>query len=566
MSEQEKESGQKTFVLKSKSMYLWLALAAGVVFDILFWDKEPGISIPIFFLVVLGIGFYLAQRQGLKASRGALLLVVPIVFFAVMSFIRVEPMTVFLNVTAALALMALFAHSFLGGQWWQYGFKDHFLAFLFISVDALFRQIGVFTQQPKQEAADPDEEQPGGRPKLRTALAVLRGLLIALPIVLVFGAMLAEADPVFKRVMGDFLDVFDIENLDKYIGQAIVACLIAYLLLGVYLHAFYKNHDAGFSSDESKRLLPRFLGFTESAIILSSVNLLFLVFVVVQFQYFFGGDTNINVEGFTYAEYARRGFGELVAVAFFSLLLFMGLSFLTKKSEKQSQSVFSGLGIALLAMVSVILVSSFQRLTLLEAAYGFTRLRAYSHVFIFWLGALLAIVIVLELIRQSRFFALVTMIACMGFVVTLDVMNVDGFIVRQNVGRMAFGGAEVDQSEGRGYGKLMDVTYLASLSEDALPVLAELYESEENEAVQENIQGAIACHAFRNDKYDRTDQDWQSFKLSPFQARQAWERLNADYGDVFGVLEGEIDSDYSYSQYYVMVNGEEVPCFEYYWD
>ena len=54
---------------------------------------------------------------------------------------------------------------------------------------------------------------------------------------------------------------------------------------------------------------------------LTGVALLFAAFVLVQFRYFFGGAQNIGLQGFTFAEYARRGYGELMAVAFLSLLL-----------------------------------------------------------------------------------------------------------------------------------------------------------------------------------------------------------------------------------------------------
>lgn len=74
---------------------------------------------------------------------------------------------------------------------------------------------------------------------------------------------------------------------------------------------------------EGKPVIPLFLGFVELSIVLGSVVTLFTIFVVMQFQYFFGGHTNINVEGFTYSEYARRGFGELVTVAFFALLMLL---------------------------------------------------------------------------------------------------------------------------------------------------------------------------------------------------------------------------------------------------
>ena len=124
--------------------------------------------------------------------------------------------------------------------------------------------------------------------------------------------------------------------------------------------------------------------------------------MVIQFQYFFGGQTNIGVQGYTYAEYARRGFGELVAVAFFSLLLFLGLSAIVKRQNPAQRWVFSGLGLGMVALVGVMLVSAFQRLLLYEAAYGFSRLRMYTHVFMIWLGLLLAVVVVLEILRRER--------------------------------------------------------------------------------------------------------------------------------------------------------------------
>ncbi|MFN3490924.1 MAG: DUF4153 domain-containing protein, partial [Anaerolineales bacterium] len=82
---------------------------------------------------------------------------------------------------------------------------------------------------------------------------------------------------------------------------------------------------------QEKRVIPPFLGFIESTIILGSVVTLFTIFVVIQFQYFFGGAVNVNVEGYTYAEYASKGFGELVTVAFFALLMLLTLSAVTKR-------------------------------------------------------------------------------------------------------------------------------------------------------------------------------------------------------------------------------------------
>ena len=49
---------------------------------------------------------------------------------------------------------------------------------------------------------------------------------------------------------------------------------------------------------------------------------------------FFGGETNIGVAGYTYSQYARRGFNELVIVAFFSLVMILGLSTITRREKE----------------------------------------------------------------------------------------------------------------------------------------------------------------------------------------------------------------------------------------
>jgi len=389
---------------------------------------------------------------------------------------------------------------------------------------------------------------------LRKSLAILRGLLIAFPIVLVFAGMLAEADPVFDQALGKFLDFFNIENLGEYIFRAFLISFIAYIVLGVYLHAFYKNHDESFTDDRPQWLKP-FLGITESVIVLGSINLLFLAFVAIQFQYFFGGESNINLAGFTYAEYARRGFGELVAVAIFSLLLFMGLSFITKKEGKSAHQVFSILGFVLFALVTVILVSSFQRLLLYEKAYGFTRLRAYTHVFMIWLGGLLLAVSLLELFRKQRYFALAALVAGIGFITTLDLINIDALIVKQNVSRYQ-------------EGETLDIAYLASLTVDAVPTLVDLYQSSPA-AEKEVLSGVIACHAELNYRYDYADDpdqrySWLSFHFSRLSAQQVGKDLLDRNPGKFAVYYPEDTRD-SWNSY-VIINGEEVPCATYGWD
>ncbi len=206
---------------------------------------------------------------------------------------------------------------------------------------------------------------------------------------------------------------------------------------------------------------PRFLGSTETTIIMGAVNLLFFSFVSIQFRYFFGGEKNISLDGYTFSEYARRGFGELLAVAFFTLFIIMVLSSITIRKEKKNRVVFSALTGLMTAFIGVILLSSLQRLALYEAAYGFTRLRAYSHICVIWIGILFLAILVLEILGAHRYFTLATLISVAGFVLTMNAVNIDGFIIRENFERLS------DEEAA------LDTYYLNTLSDDGIPFLIE---------------------------------------------------------------------------------------------
>src|SRR3989344_3441325 len=154
--------------------------------------------------------------------------------------------------------------------------------------------------------------------------------------------------------------------------------------IGAYSYIFREAKNQNESPQNNKTSS---FSHIESSILLGSVNVLFFVFILVQFAYLFGGEGNISAQGFTYAEYARRGFFELIAVSIISLLLLLAIEkYIIKENENHARG-FKILSTALVIQVILIMVSAFTRLTLYEEAYGFTILRFYSHAFIILLAA-----------------------------------------------------------------------------------------------------------------------------------------------------------------------------------
>lgn len=533
--------------MKANPNRFWfIVVLLGWTFDFLFWEKPLGVNFAIYVTLCLATGIFFLRADGLRLHPRSSLLLLPIAFLAAMTFLRLEPMTVFLSVVMIVFLMGVFTMTYLGGRWLNYGLLDYLFGY--------FRLFGSMLARPLGFAGEVKREQPEGSPKRDSRVwPIVRGIVIALPVVAVFASILASADVVFAKRLDDFVELFNIDNLPEYIFRLVYILVFAYALAGTFLHAA-KNADEKISEDKS--MISPFLGFTEAAIVLGSVGVLFASFVVVQFQYFFGGQVNISFTGYTYSEYARRGFGELVIVAFFSLLMLLGLGAITRRETETQRRVFSGLGVALVGLVLVMLVSAFQRLVLYETAYGFSRLRTYTHVFMIWLALLLVVVVVLEILRRERVVALAMLLASLGFVVSLNVLNVDAFIVRHNIQREVDGlGKPSNTSNGR---VELDNQYFVELSDDAVPPLVEAFGDESLPAsVREKIGAALTCR--NHDRETDVALPWQSFHLSRLRADRAFEKVKDS------LAEYEFIGD-EYPFKVTVPGGEEYYCSPYYAD
>ena len=123
--------------------------------------------------------------------------------------------------------------------------------------------------------------------------------------------------------------------------------------------------------------------------VLGLLDLLFVAFVAVQIRYLFGGaDRVVSTAGLTYAEYARRGFFELVTVDGASA---SGAAAGTLAPPSRGpRAGLPGAGRNPVALLFVIMASAMQRMYLYVGEYGLTQLRFYVTAFMVWLAVVLA--------------------------------------------------------------------------------------------------------------------------------------------------------------------------------
>ncbi len=496
--------------MKKNPNLLWItAFLLGWLFDLLFWKQSIGINFLIYSLLCIAGGLLILWLAELRPAKSLLWLVPPLLFFMAIPFIRTEPMTVFLSVLFTVILGGLLAVSFLGGRWYRYSLSDY--------VGRFGRLLGSMLIEPAVfHAMARREEKESGKTRARVNVwPIIRGVVIAIPVVAVFAALLASADTIFGQELNDFIKVFfDVEKIPEYVFRLFYILLFGYALAGVLIHAATRSRDEKLIGEE-KPILPPFLGFAESTIVLGSVIVLFSAFVIVPFQYFFGGRAYLGAGGLTESEYARRGFGELAAVAFLSLLMILGLSTITRRDNAIHRRIYSVLSVSVVALVMVMLVSAYQRLRLNELAHGFFRLRTYSHVFYVWLAILLVTVAILEILHRERAFALAAIIASIGFAASLGILNVDGFTVQQSVIRSS-----------KGY--FLNIPDNASLSTDSVPALVDAFLSPDVPAsTREQVGVILACRQYADRRSGDLAPDWRSFNLSRWAADAAMKRAQS---------------------------------------
>jgi hypothetical protein len=201
----------------------------------------------------------------------------------------------------------------------------------------------------------------------------------------------------------------------------------------------------------------------EIGIIFGLIDLLFVSFVVVQIPYLFGGMELVqNTPDFKLAEYARRGFGELVAVAALVLPLLLASHWLIQKESRRASVLFKALAGVQIVLLFVIMASAVQRLVVLTGplGYGMTTVRLYPMIFMTWLG-IVFIWFALTVLRDSRrYFAWGALWSAFSILGVTNVLNPDDYIVRSNLKLMQ-------------QGREFDAMYNSRLSLDSVPALLE---------------------------------------------------------------------------------------------
>ena len=420
-----------------------LGAIAGVTGDALLRAMPWGLNVTIGTAALVGAAAWLVRRHSLKPGPDTAWLAITVLLLGAAFLRRDAADLARLDVMALVLALALTAASLQGeviSRWYALDYVRGVATAAFGSIvgslPLLFKDV-----QWRELPQD-------GR--LRHARGVLLGVLVAAPLLIVFAALFASADQIFGNVLAN-LFAFDAESV---ITHTFFICFWGALTAG-YLRWGMLGRPVTLLNADPKPLP----SIVPLATALGLLNVLFLLFVVVQLRYFFGSAALIEqTSGLTYAGYARQGFFQLVTASALVLPILLGADHLVRGGAPAQVRVFRQLAGLLLGLLAVIMASALQRMRLYVAAYGLSSDRLYATAFMVLLIGVFAWFAWTVLRGSGSRFALGALMQAFAVLAGLHVLNPDAFIVKTNLNRPT---AE----------RPFDARYAASLGADAVPPL-----------------------------------------------------------------------------------------------
>jgi hypothetical protein len=419
------------------------ALLLGIAGDALLGGR-PGIGFPLWTAVLSLATVSLAMKAGQVVSgQAAAWLATAVIFSSAVAW-RDSEMLVFLNSGAALAAFGMAAISLRDPRRALFAprLRDTVWAggVLFGSVVA-----GIAPLLLRGEAKGAEIEKVGRR----KFLPALRAAALAGVLVLVFGALL-RADPLFASFVA--LPSVDVEPI---LEHAVAIGFLTWTVGGWARGALVARTDSNGPPDE----LPFGLGLLDITAALGSLTVLFTAFLATQLGWLFGGEQFLQERtGLTAAEYARKGFFQMVWVA----LLVVGVLLATRAALRPGRRLalrHTALSLPLIALLGAIIASAVMRMRLYVHYYGLTEDRVYALVFMGWLTIVVSWLAVTVLRGWGRPFVAGATVSGLAILAALNVVSPDALIARMNIERAA--------RAPEGAGPPLDLVHLAKLSGEA---------------------------------------------------------------------------------------------------
>ena len=423
---------------------LWQAALLGLSADALLHDTLIGPALATWVVVLALAALALTWSAGRKVPHEAVAWFGVAVMLAVLTAWRDSGELQFLDVLATIAALGFAGVSLRDPELALFAprLRDTLWAGLAIVLSAAR---GILPLAIRELFAA--ERHPGWQGRYRTAarLALISGSLL-----LVFGSLLRSADPIFEQLVA--LPDFDVGLV---VSHVVVAGFFAWTAGGWAYGALVESPRRLRAPDR----FPLTLGAADLTTALGTLTVLFGAYVLAQLGWFFGGERFLReTTGLTAAEYARRGFFQMVAVVALVVPLLLATRAVLKPDAALARR-HSLLSLPVVGLLGAIIVSAALRMRLYVHYYGLTTDRLYTLVFMGWLAIVLALLTITVLRGQGRLFVAGSAVAALVLLAGLHVVVPDLVVARVDIERATRAPRTPESA--------LDIRHLANLSGEA---------------------------------------------------------------------------------------------------
>lgn len=480
---------------KSNWLFLFTCLLLGIVAEESFFQSEIGISYLVFIVAFYSVFFWKYRRFLFTHQRMGYLVLTCIWLLSASFFINQNMLFYVLNLLVIPTLVIFHIVLVTSPKMLSWN-RVQFIFYVFSRIIEAIKYNVMFASLIRKLLKKRENDS-----NYLIGKKIVIGIVLSVPVLLVVLKLLMSADAQFEQLIGWI--PYWLQNVNGRDIIRIIAILIYTLFFFGMMQILYRKHT------KAVKLHPVNYTFQADGIIALTVlvimNVVYVIFTFVQFKYFFGGTL---MDEFTYAQYARKGFFELLFVTLINLsLTIVVLSFVHKTTKVLNRLIQSMLTILVLSS-GVILCSAFSRLSLYENAYGFTFTRVLSHSFMIYLVLILTYTLVkiwMENLSLLHFYIITTLI----FYSVINIVDLNHIVVKKNINRY-------EQT-----GKI-DVEYLNQLSYTGVLGLISLYERDRN------IPGLETILRERKNETLTENDSWQSYNLKKVQVQAKLKKIDLE--------------------------------------
>lgn len=307
---------------------------------------------------------------------------------------------------------------------------------------------------------------------------VLLGAVCAVPALFVVVPLLMRSDAAFEGVMRKTVFV--------HAGEAFTAVLFGGILF-LFLFSLVFSVRRGLTGEKPAAVRARTWGLDCGAVsaFLGVIAFFYVLYLLSQTAYFFSAFSGVLPEDFTAAAYARRGFFEMAALCAVNLLL-TGLAVLLarRRPDGRLHPAVRALGTFICCFSVLLIATAAAKMILYVQAFGMTRLRVLTTLFMLLLAATFLCVLARLYAPRFAYMKVIVLTAAL-LLLAAGYADIDAVIARYNVDAYRTGALET-----------VDVDALCALGDGATPQLARLL-NDRDPAVRAQAGAELALRAQR---------------------------------------------------------------------